>query len=288
MVRVVSGAQSFGSRGHGWHVRVEYRREAAATGAILTTRTTLCPRCTRERPLHGGAAAHRRQRLNDGEETERSMKVFIIGVSGAIGGLLARCLIDRGDEVSGLVRRDAQRAELLTHGVAASVGELADMTAVALASMLGGMDVVVYAAGSNGGARDVTANIDGEGAVRALDATRLAGVNRFALVSVLPEAGRGQHLSHDEEFYFAVKKLVDVTVSASDLDWLILRPSMLIDRAGTGRIALGPAQPHDEIAREDVAATLAELLHEPRIRRQILELNQGPTPIAHAVQANLR
>lgn len=216
------------------------------------------------------------------------MKVFIIGVSGAIGRLLARYLIDRGDEVSGLVRRDAQRADLTTRGVAARVGELADLTTESLASMLGGIDAVVYSAGSNGGARDVTATIDGEGAVKALEATRLAGVDRFALVSVLPEAGRGQHLSEDEEYYFAVKKLVDVTVSATDLDWLILRPSMLVDRAGTGRIALGPAQPHDEIARDDVAATLAELLHEPRIRRQILELNQGSTPIAHAVRANVR
>jgi uncharacterized protein YbjT (DUF2867 family) len=215
------------------------------------------------------------------------MKVFIIGVSGAIGRLLARCLVDRGDEVSGLVRRDAQRAELTTHGVAARVGELGGVTTESLASMLGGIDAVVYTAGSNGGVRDVTATIDGEGAVKALEATRLAGVNRFALVSVLPEAGRGQHLSDDEEFYFAVKKLVDVTVSASDLDWLILRPSLLIDRAGTGRISLGPAQPHDEIPREDVAATLAELLHEPRIRRQILELNQGSTPIALAVRANI-
>jgi uncharacterized protein YbjT (DUF2867 family) len=216
------------------------------------------------------------------------MKVFIVGVSGAIGRLLAKCLTDRGDEVFGLVRREAQRVDLMMQGVVAHVGELADMTTDALASMLAGIDAVVYTAGSNGGARDVTATIDGEGAVRALEATRLAGVDRFASVSVLPEAGRGQHLSEDEEFYFAVKKLVDVTVSASDLDWLILRPSMLIDGAGTGRIALGPAQPHDEIAREDVAATLAELLHEPRIRRQILELNQGSTPIAHAVRANIR
>jgi Predicted nucleoside-diphosphate-sugar epimerases len=216
------------------------------------------------------------------------MKVFIIGVSGAVGGLLARNLIERGDEVSGLVRRDEQRADLSTRGVAAHVGELADTTAEVLASMLSGIDAVVYTAGSNGGAREVTAAIDGEGVVKALEATRLAGVNRFALVSVLPEAGRGQNLSDDEEFYFAVKKLIDVTVSVSDLDWLILRPSMLVDRAGIGTVSLGPAQPHDEIAREDVAATLAELLHEPRIRRLILELNQGTTPIANAVRANVR
>lgn len=216
------------------------------------------------------------------------MKVFIFGISGAVGGKLARDLTDRGDLVTGLVRRDQQRAELATWGVDASVGELADMTADSLASLLNGSDAVVYSAGSNGGPRDVTISIDSEGAMKALEATYLAGTRRFALVSVLPEAGRGQSLVDDEEFYFAVKKLVDVTVSMSDLDWIILRPSMLVDRTGSGTISLGPAQPHDEISREDVAATLAELLHEPRIGRQILELTQGSTPIVRAVQANIR
>ena len=213
------------------------------------------------------------------------MKVFIIGVTGAVGGLLAQNLIDRGDEVSGLVRREQQRAELAARGVEASVGNLASLSADDLASLLTRMDAVVYTAGSNAGARDVTVAIDGEGVVTALDAASLAGVRRFVLVSVLPEAGRGQNLSADEEFYFAVKKLVDVTVSMSDLDWVILRPSLLTDDPATGTVALGPAQPHDEIPRADVAATLAEILHEPRISRQILELTQGATPIAQAVRA---
>lgn len=216
------------------------------------------------------------------------MKVFVIGISGGVGGLLARELLARGDEVVGLVRREEQRAALDRQGAAAHLGELAEMSAPELADMLHGADVVVYSAGSNGGAREVTAAIDSDGVVMTLEAMCRAGVTRFALVSVLPEAGRGENLDDDEEFYFAVKKLVDVTVSQTDIDWLILRPSMLVDRPGTGTIALGPAQPHDEIAREDVAATLAALLHEPRIRRQILELTQGTTPIDRAVEANVR
>ncbi|WP_324277804.1 NAD(P)H-binding protein [Blastococcus brunescens] len=203
------------------------------------------------------------------------MRVFIIGITGAVGGLLAEDLTARGDVVSGLVRREAQRADLASRDVEARVGDIGALTADALASLLGGVDAVVYAAGSNGGTRDVTDVVDGEGVVKALEAARLAGVTRFVLVSVLPEAWRERHLDEDQEHYFAVKKLTDVAVSMCDLDWLILRPSMLVDRAGTGRVALGPAQPHDEIARADVAATLAELLHEPRIRRQILELNAG-------------
>lgn len=216
-----------------------------------------------------------------------AMKVFLIGISGAVGRLLAADLSGRGDVVSGLVRREDQRSDLASRGIEARVGDIGAITADQLADLLGGFDAVVYTAGSNGGRREVTDAVDGEGVVKALDAACFAGVRHFALVSVLPEAWRERHLEDDEEHYFAVKKLTDVAVSASDLDWLILRPSLLVDRAGSGRVALGPAQPHDEIAREDVAATLAELLHEPRIRRRILELTAGETPIAFAVRANI-
>ncbi|WP_369138743.1 NAD(P)H-binding protein [Modestobacter versicolor] len=216
------------------------------------------------------------------------MRVFVIGISGGVGGVLADDLTRRGDVVTGLVRRDDQRAGLAARGSTVHVGDIGAMTAGELAALLVGVDVVVYAAGSNGGSKEVTDAVDGEGVVTALDAARGAGVRRFVLVSVLPEAWRERALDDEQEHYFAVKKLTDVAVSSSDLDWLIVRPSMLVDRAGTGRVALGPAQPHDEIAREDVAATLAELLHEPRIRRQILELTAGETPITAAVRANTR
>lgn len=216
------------------------------------------------------------------------MRVFVIGISGAIGALLAKDLTSRGDVVSGLVRRADQRADLAAHGIDVRVGDIGSLSAESLASMLSGVDAVVFTAGSNGRSRDVTDAVDGEGVLTALEAARRAHVKRFTLVSVLPEAWRERNLAADEEHYFAVKKLTDVAVSLSDLDWLVLRPSMLVDRAGTGRVALGPAQPHGEIPREDVAATLAELLHEPRIRRQILELDEGETPIPSAVRANVR
>ena len=216
------------------------------------------------------------------------MKVFIIGISGAVGGLLAAELTGRGDVVTGLVRRDAQRAQLAERHIEVQVGDIGAMTADQLAPMLRGVDAVVYTAGSNGGSRRVTDTVDGEGVVTTLEAARRAGGPRFVLVSVLPEAWRERDLGDAEEHYFAVKKLTDVTVTVSELDWLILRPSMLVDRAGTGRVALGPAQPHGEIPRQDVAATLAELLHEPRIRRQILEVDEGETPIVWAVRAMVR
>jgi uncharacterized protein YbjT (DUF2867 family) len=214
--------------------------------------------------------------------------VFIIGITGGIGGLLARKLRSRGDTVRGLVRRDDQQAALAARGVQATVGDLAGMTVEELAAAFGDVDVIVFSAGSNGGSKEVTKAIDGDGVVRAMNAARLAGVERFVLVSVLPESWRERNLGDEVEYYFAVKKGADVALSRSDLNWLILRPSLLVDDPGIGTVSLGPAEFHGQIAREDVAATLAELLHEPRIGRQILELNTGSTPIEEAVRENVR
>jgi hypothetical protein len=52
----------------------------------------------------------------------------------------------------------------------------------------------VYTAGSNGGSRTVPDAVDGEGVVTALEAASRAGVRRFILVRVLPEAWRERHL----------------------------------------------------------------------------------------------
>lgn len=215
------------------------------------------------------------------------MKVFILGISGAIGALLADKLSAGATEIHGLVRTPAQQVHLAARGVETTLGELSTMSATDLARAATGSDAIVYTAGSNGGAREVTKAIDGDGVTKALEAARLAGVNRFLLVSVLPESWRERDNPDEVEYYFAVKKQADIAVTRSDLDWVILRPSLLVDDPALGTISLGPAEAHGEIARADVAEALTELLLEPRIRRQILELNTGTTPIREAVRANV-
>ncbi|SDK00275.1 Uncharacterized conserved protein YbjT, contains NAD(P)-binding and DUF2867 domains [Actinopolyspora mzabensis] len=215
------------------------------------------------------------------------MNVFIIGITGGVGGLLARKLLSRGVNVHGLVRGEAQRAEWAAQDVNATTGELASMSEKELAATFAEVDTIVFTAGSNGGAKETTKAVDGEGVEKAMAAARAAGVDRFALVSVLPEAWRERELGEEVEYYFAVKKNADIALSRSELDWLILRPSLLLDEPGSGTVSLGPAEFHERIARDDVAETLTELLREPRFGQRILELNTGSTPIRDAVRANI-
>jgi uncharacterized protein YbjT (DUF2867 family) len=226
--------------------------------------------------------------MSPGENGALQMNVFIVGITGGIGGLLAQKLRSRGVTVHGLVRRHDQQAELESRGINARVGDLAGITVEELAATFGDVDAIVFSAGSNGGSKEITKAIDGDGVEKAIKAARLAGIERFALVSVLPESWRDRDLGEEVEYYFAVKKDADIALSRSDLNWLILRPSLLLDDPGVGTVSLGPAEFHGQISRDDVARTLVELLHQPRIGRQILEINTGSTPIEEAVRANVR
>ena len=215
------------------------------------------------------------------------MNVFIIGITGGIGSALAEILRKNGNAVHGLVRREEQQAALASEGVRTKVGDLSTMTTQDLAAAFGDADAIVFSTGSNGGDKKTTKALDGDGVEKAMDAARIAGNDRFVLVSVFPESWRERDLGDDLEYYFAVKKEAELALTRSDLDWLILRPSLLLDTPATGTVSLGPVGVHNSVARRDVANTLAALLDEPLIRRQILELDSGPTPIAEAVRANV-
>ncbi|MCA1006915.1 SDR family oxidoreductase [Rhodococcus hoagii] len=211
------------------------------------------------------------------------MNIFVIGITGRIGRLLTDRLASRGDTVRGFTRSARDQAEFAAAGIETCVAELGAMTPHDLAAAVAGADVIVFAAGSNGGERGVTEAVDRDGVAKTIEGAHLAGVRRVALVSVFPEAWRERRLPADEEYYFAVKKEAEVALTRSGLDWVILRPSLLTDEAETGLVALGPAEAHGQIGRGDVAATLARILHEPRISRKILELNEGDTHIDVAV-----
>lgn len=217
------------------------------------------------------------------------MKVFIVGIAGGIGHRLARLLTATGDQVDGLYRRPEQGERLTADGIHATHGDLTRLDAPALAALLHDTDTLVFTAGAGGrGGTGLTTAIDGTGLTTAIEAARLAGIRRLLLVSVFPEAWRDRDVSDTFEHYIDVKKKADVELAATDLDWTILRPAALTDDPGTGHISLAPALVHTHITRDDVAATLAELVHTPDIHHQILELTQGSDPIDTAVHRQTR
>ncbi|MFI7124841.1 NAD(P)H-binding protein [Nonomuraea sp. NPDC050153] len=211
------------------------------------------------------------------------MKVFQIGAAGGVGRRLARLLAGRGDEVTGMYRDPAQAETVRASGATPVAGDLIHDPVEALAGKLGGHDAVVFSAGAHGTGMDKTTLIDGKGLEKAADAAARAGVSRFVLVSVFPDALRAGGAGAGFEHYIKVKKSADVYLTRTGLDWLIVRPGTLRDEPGTGRVTAGPAVEYGDVHRDDVAAFIAAALREPALNRVIVELTTGDTPVGDAV-----
>jgi uncharacterized protein YbjT (DUF2867 family) len=214
------------------------------------------------------------------------MKVFVIGIAGGTGVRLAKLLAEQGDQVFGLYRKPEQIAMLHAVGATGVLGDLAAISEQELASASSGADVVVFTAGAGEQDNDsMTDAVDGDGVRKAIAAAHLANIPRLLLVSVFPEAWRERNMPKSFQHYMAVKKRADVELVHSDLEWIILRPAALTDQPGKGSVNLSRAEIHTEISRDDVAATIATLLHAPKLQKIVLEVTAGATRIASAVAA---
>jgi uncharacterized protein YbjT (DUF2867 family) len=182
-------------------------------------------------------------------------------------------------------RRPDQAEPIRAAGADPVQGDLILDTVDDLAEKIRGHDAVVFSAGAHGTGRDQTTLIDGTGLEKAAAAAAAAGVARFVLVSVFPEAARGGGLGEGFEHYMRVKKSADVHLAGTALDWVIVRPGTLSDEPGDGHVAAGPALEYGTVRRDNVAAFIHAALHTPDLTRAIIELTDGPTPAAEAAAA---
>jgi uncharacterized protein YbjT (DUF2867 family) len=195
-------------------------------------------------------------------------------------------LVDRGDDVIGLIRNPRHAEDVRAAGAAPETCDLEHATVDQVAAAVGGSDAVVFAAGAgpgSGAARKLT--MDRDGAIKLLDATAVDSSHYVMLSSI----GAENPPDGDDVFsvYLRAKAEADAAVMASGRDWTIVRPGRLTDDSGTGRVRIDSAPFRGEIPRDDLAALLADVLHHPRARRHVLYVNAGPEPIDKALEAAL-
>lgn len=212
------------------------------------------------------------------------MKVFQIGAAGGVGRRLAEMLVQRGDEVTGMHRRPEQADVISEAGATPVRGDLIEDSVEDLATRLRGHEAVVFSAGAHGTGADQTTLIDGKGLEKAAEAAQSAGVSRFVLVSVFPDAGRDREPNEGFEHYMRVKKTADVHLTSTDLDWVVVRPGTLTDASGDGRVSAGPAVEYGDVSRDNVAAFIAAVLATPELSHAVVELTDGPVAVGEAVR----
>jgi uncharacterized protein YbjT (DUF2867 family) len=207
--------------------------------------------------------------------------VVIAGGHGQIALRLGALLSARGGAVRSLIRNPDHEADVRATG---AEPVLADMEALdSLAELVEGADAVVFAAGAGpGSGPERKRTVDLGAAVKLLDAAQATGARRYLMVSSIG-AGDPSSASGSMRPYLEAKAQADAALSASDLEWTIVRPGALTDEPGTGLVWVGEDERRAAVTRDDVAAVLAACLDEPRTVRRTFVLLQGETPIAEAL-----
>jgi uncharacterized protein YbjT (DUF2867 family) len=213
----------------------------------------------------------------------RGMLVAIAGGHGQIGLRLTRLLTERGDQVRSLIRNPDHVDDVSAAGGDPVVCDLEQADESAVTEAITGADAVVFAAGAGpGSGPQRKGTMDLGGAVKLIAAAKAAGIRRYVMVSSIN--ADPDHPGDDTfSVYLRAKGEADAELVASGLDYTIVRPGGLTNDPGTGQVEAGEDVGSGQIPRDDVAAVLVAVLHEPDTAGRTFELISGDTPVDQAV-----
>jgi uncharacterized protein YbjT (DUF2867 family) len=209
------------------------------------------------------------------------MLVAIAGGHGQIALRLTRLLTERGDQVRSLIRNPDHADDIREAGGEPVVCDLEEADDALVATAVRGADAVVFAAGAGpGSGAQRKGTMDLGGAVKLIAAAKASGIGRYVMVSSI---NADPNHPGDDTFsvYLRAKGEADAELAASGLDYTIVRPGPLTNDPGTGRVAVDAGR--GDVTRDDVAAVLAAVLHEPGTIGRTFDLSGGETPIGEAL-----
>jgi len=202
------------------------------------------------------------------------MKILIVGATGGTGRQLVTQALDRGHQVTALIRKQppaVQRPALVN--VRGDVLDPASLDAA-----LAGQEAVLSALGHKrwfGPSRILST-----GTRNLVEAMGRHGIRRFICETALgiSDAWWQMGLYYTLfvrpfilPFYFHDKTRQEAVMRGSDLDWTIVRPGVLTNGQRRGRYRHGPRVGHwlwtVRISREDVAAFMLDELTDRRYVR---------------------
>lgn len=161
------------------------------------------------------------------------MRVLVLGAHGLVGQAIVRELLARGDLVVGLAR-DVERACQLLAGVRFVSGDLNHLVRENdWPPLLEGIDAVVNASGAlQSGLKDNLALVQRDSIVALVAACEHANVRSFVQVSA-PGAGRRAKTE-----FLRTKGQADAALRASQLDWVIVKPGLVVSQTAYGGTSL--------------------------------------------------
>lgn len=216
---------------------------------------------------------------------DRMTRVLLFGGHGRVALLTHPLLVADGHHVTAVIRNPDHADEVAATGATPVVADVERLDRAGIAGLIHGHDAVVWSAGAGGGNPQRTYAVDRDAAIRSMGASRDAGCDRYVMVSYFG-AGADHGVPADNPFhhYAEAKAAADDHLRDTDLDWVVLGPSTLIDEPPTGLVTDGSGSP-GSVPRGDVAAVIAGTLARPALTRVTYRFNGGEIPVGAALDA---
>jgi len=210
------------------------------------------------------------------------MKILVVGASGRVGTDLVKQLLADEHQVIGTTRQkeklfDNEHYSQLDLDITASKESIVEQ-------LDQDIDAVYFVAGSGG--KNVL-EVDLHGAVKTMQAAQEKGIKRYIMLSSVFSLETEKWADNpgiaDLKDYYISKHYADHwLVNNSTLDYTIVQPGALKERAGTGKITINDAS-SGENAIEDVATVLAAVLTADNTIGKVFNLHNGDTVINDAI-----
>jgi uncharacterized protein YbjT (DUF2867 family) len=209
------------------------------------------------------------------------MRILLTGANGFIGRYLLAGLLAAGHDVIPAVRRPDETDRLLPAPRSIRIDLNRDTQPGDWLPRLADIDAVINAAGILQARPGQSISAIHAGAPKALfEACRQSGVKRAIQISAISaEADAGTA-------YAATKREADEFLQASDLDWIVLRPSLVYAKGAYGGTALMRAlaalpfaipvvgrgeQEFQPIHIDDLVATVTTILRRPEVTKMTID-----------------
>lgn len=222
--------------------------------------------------------------------------ILVVGATGALGGMITRDLLARGDTVRVLVRPGSEYGPLVELGAQPVMGDLKDPASLARAC--DGVSAVISTANSarRSGA-DTADSVDRHGNRALIDAARRAGVEHFIFMSAL---GASEESPVD---FLRAKAETERHLAGSGMAWTVLQPNIFMEvwigmmvglplQQGTAVTLIGRGdRRHTMVSMRDVAAFAIASLSNADMRNATVVIG-GPqavtwTEVVNAAQTVL-
>ena len=211
------------------------------------------------------------------------MKILVVGASGRVGGDLVKQLLADDHQVIGTTR---QKEKLFNNDNYTQLDLDITASKESIERQLDqDIEAVYFVAGSGG--KNVL-EVDLHGAVKTMQAAQDKGIKRYIMLSSVfsletEKWDENPGIADLKEYYISKHYADHWLVNNSSLDYTIVQPGALKERAGTGKITINDTS-SGENAIEDVATTLAAVLTADNTIGKVFNLHNGDIDIRVCIE----